>query len=97
MSNSIGGSPQSQGVTVQDISNQYYNTELRLTPDERALVLTHRAAQAEREERTVILIADAVASVLGKKTVDYIPDWPGTRSIAITVRNALRAEGLLKE
>ena len=96
MSNSIGGSPQSQGVTVQDISNQYYNTELRLTPDERALVLTHRAAQAEREERTVSLISDAVGDAVGK-THDHIAGWPGTRAIARRVRNVLISNGLLKE
>lgn len=97
MQNIVGG-PHSQGVTIQGgIADQYYNTELRLTPEERTLVLKHRSERAQREEVILSLITDAVASCLHNNVHDHIPNWPGTRAIAVNVRSVLAAKGLLKE
>lgn len=96
MSTIVGG-PHSQGVSIQGIADQYYNTELRLTPEERALVLKYRAEAQQRIDRTVSIINDALSDVLDGKVHDHIPNWPGTNTLARRVYTALSHKGLLKE
>jgi hypothetical protein len=67
-----------------------------LTPEERQLVLEHRALQRKREDNLQAEINEAISVALAPHITQSWSNWPGTNTLARAVFHRLKVNGHLK-